>query len=59
MGELCLFIYANQFSNSQLSLNLNLARRVSDFKEVDMPIYISDYQAVLKEIERLKKDKKN
>ncbi|MGF2146035.1 hypothetical protein ACQUEF_11740 [Vagococcus fluvialis] len=49
------FIYANQFSNSQLSLNLNLARRVSDFKEVDMPIYISDYQAVLKEIERLKK----
>lgn len=50
------FIYANQFSTAQLNVNLTLARRILDFKKVDMPIYISDYQAVLREIGKLKKE---
>lgn len=46
------FMFGNQFVSSEIRINLSLARRVADFKEAKMPIYLADYKEVLSEIEK-------
>lgn len=47
-------LYQNQYMEKTTPFNYELSQRFADFKEADMPIYVSDYQAVLKEIAQLR-----
>ena len=48
-----LTLYQNQYSKENKKINYELGQRFTDFKEADMPVYVSDYQAVLFEIKKL------
>ncbi len=48
------FVYQNQFRKVPYDINVSLGRRFADFKEVEMPIYVSDYHEILREIEQLR-----
>lgn len=48
-----LAFYQNQFLDQSIPFNNELAQRFADFKEADMPIYLSDFTLLVKEIQRL------
>lgn len=46
----CFAHYRNCFLRKPIALNMQLAKRLAAFKQVDLPIYIVDFQSVLREI---------
>lgn len=51
--QYALSLYRNQYAEKPYTINFSLGQRIAAFKEVDMPIYFSDYQLLNKEIKGL------
>ncbi len=48
-------LYKHQFLSESYPINYSLAQRVIDFKEADMPLYVSDFNEVKREVVEMKK----